>query len=143
MNKETLDLLAHELGEIYHWEEECPGVYYLSILTTIEEGGEYYAVLEGAPITQEARAIGRRLKDVPVLLYPLEAEDGAWTVVEYEILRYQTARGLPMPEANPCARPRCMGRSCARTILGHTLYHSSPLGDIPSATVRWITGSTG
>ena len=58
MNKETLDLLAHELGEIYHWEEECPGVYYLSILTTIEEGGEYYAVLEGAPITQEARAIG-------------------------------------------------------------------------------------
>ena len=37
MYRETLDLLAHELGEIYHWEEECPGVYYLSILPTIGE----------------------------------------------------------------------------------------------------------
>lgn len=52
MDRETFDLLAHELGEIYHWEEECPGVYYLSILPTIGEGGEYYAVLEGAPITK-------------------------------------------------------------------------------------------
>ena len=134
MNKETLDLLAHELGEIYHWEEECPGVYYLSILTTIEEGGEYYAVLEGAPITQEARAIGRRLKDVPVLLYPLEAEDGAWTVVEYEILRYQTARGLPMPEGKSRREAALYGAELRPdyfgaypvpflTPWGHTLRH--------------------
>ena len=120
MYRETLDLLAHELGEIYHWEEERPGVYYLSILPTIGEGREYYAVLEGAPSTQEARAIGRKLEGIPVLVYRLEAEDGTWMVVEYEILR-----------------------SCVRTILGHTLCHSLYLGDIPSATARWITGYTG
>ena len=134
MDNDLLDLLACELGEIYRWEEECPGVYYLSILTTIEEGGEYYAVLEGAPITQEARAIGRRLKDVPVLLYPLEAEDGAWTVVEYEILRYQTARGLPMPE----------GKSLREAALyGAELCPFSPPGAAPSGTARWTTACTG
>lgn len=98
MNRETLDLLAHELGEIYHWEKECPGVYYLSILPTIEKGGEYYAVLEGAPITQEARAIGRKLGDTSILIYRLGAEDGAWEAVEYEILRYKAIHGIPMPE---------------------------------------------
>ena len=30
MDNELLDLLAYELGEIHRWEEECPGVYYLS-----------------------------------------------------------------------------------------------------------------
>ena len=31
MDEEMLDLLAYELGEIYLWEKQCPGVYYLSI----------------------------------------------------------------------------------------------------------------
>ncbi len=45
MSDELLDLLACELGEIYLREEQCPGVYYLSVLPTIGRGGEYYVVL--------------------------------------------------------------------------------------------------
>ena len=134
MDRETFDLLAHELGEIYHWEEECPGVYYLSILPTIGEGGEYYAVLEGAPITQEARAIGRRLEGISALIYRLEAEDGAWAAVEYEILRYKAAHGLPMPEGKSLRvaalygaelRPDYFGAYPVPflTPWGHTLRH--------------------
>ena len=98
MRDELLNLLAHELGEIHIWEEECPGVLYLSVLPTIDCGGEYYAVTEHAPISQEVRAMGRRLGDAPVLVCQIGAEDGAWAAVEYEILRYKTMHGLPLPE---------------------------------------------
>ena len=98
MGDELLALLAYELGEIYLWEEQCPGVYYLSILPTMGEGGEYYAVLKDAPISQEARAMGRQLEGGPVLVYPLEGEDGAWAAVDYEVLRYRTQHSLPLPE---------------------------------------------
>ncbi len=134
MYRETLDLLAHELGEIYHWEEERPGVYYLSILPTIGEGREYYAVLEGAPSTQEARAIGRKLEGIPVLVYRLEAEDGTWMVVEYEILRYKETHGLSMPEGKFVRvaalygaelRPDYFGAYPVPFLIpwGHTLRH--------------------
>ncbi len=59
MSDELLDLLACELGEIYLREEQCPGVYYLSVLPTIGRGGEYYVVLTDAPISQEIRT-GRK-----------------------------------------------------------------------------------
>ena len=118
MDNDLLDLLAQELGEIHRWEEECPGVYYLSILPTIEEGGEYYAILEGAPITQEARAIGRKLGDTSILIYRLGAEDGAWEAVEYEILRYKAIHGIPMPEGK--SLPHYTGRNCVRTISART-----------------------
>lgn len=98
MLDELLDLLTYELGEIAHWEEECPGVYYLSVLPTIEAGGEYYAILEDAPMSQEIRAMGRKLDGAPVLLYLIGAEDGAWAAVKYEILRYRAMHGLPLPE---------------------------------------------
>ena len=39
-------------------------MYYLSVLPTIEKGGQYYAVLEGAPITQKARAMGCRPEEI-------------------------------------------------------------------------------
>ena len=98
MDDELLDLLARELGEAHYWEQECPGVYYLSIRPTIRNGGEFYVVLENAPISQEARAMGRQLAGGPVLVYLLEGEDGAWAAVEYEVLRYRTQHGIPLPE---------------------------------------------
>ena len=98
MGNELLALLVYELGEIYLCEEQCPGVYYLSILPTMGKGGEYYAVLKDAPISQEARAMGRQLEGGPVLVYPLEGEDGAWAAVDYEVLRYRTQHSLPLPE---------------------------------------------
>ena len=82
MDKKLLGLLAYELGEIAYCEEECPGVYYLSILPTIEEGGEYYAVFEDAPISQEVRAMGQKLSDTSILTYRLGAEDGAWAAMD-------------------------------------------------------------
>ena len=98
MSDELLDLLTGELGEIAHWEEECPGVYYLSILPTIEAGGEYYAILEDAPMSQEIRAMGRGLDSAPVLVYQIGVEDVSWAAVDYEILRYKTMQGLSLPE---------------------------------------------
>ena len=46
MDNKLLDLLAYELGEIYQWEEQCPGVYYLSVLPTIGPGGGCYDVFQ-------------------------------------------------------------------------------------------------
>lgn len=94
MSDELLDLLTYELGEIAHWEEECPGVYYLSVLPTIKAGGEYYAILEDAPLSQEIRAMGRGLDGASVLVYQIGAADVSWVAVGYEILRYKTMHGL-------------------------------------------------
>jgi len=98
MDDGLLDLLATELGEIYSYDEECPGVYYLSVLLEDRHGEEYYLVFEDAPISQEARALGRRLKTVHALVYPINSDDGARIAVQYEILKYKTAHGLPLPK---------------------------------------------
>lgn len=98
MDDDLLDLLACELGEIYRWEEECPGVYYLAVLLDAANAEEYYIVLEDAPISQEARAMGRPLQSAPALTYLLDSEDGAHTAVRYEVLKYLTLHGLPLPK---------------------------------------------
>lgn len=100
MDDNLLDLLARELGEIYRWEEECPGVYYLAVLLDAANAEEYYIVLGDAPISQEARAMGRPLQSAPVLTYLLDSEDGAHTAVRYEVLKYLTLHGLPLPEGS-------------------------------------------
>lgn len=100
MDDDLLDLLACELGEIYRWEEECPGVYYLAVLLDAANAEEYYIVLEDGPISQEARAMGRPLQSAAVLAYLLNSEDGAHTAVKYEVLKYLTLRGLPLPESS-------------------------------------------
>ena len=98
MDDDLLDLLAYELGEIHRWEEECPGVYYLAVLPDTANAEEYYIVLEDASISQEVRAMGRPLQSAPVLTYRLDSEDGAYTAVKYEVLKYLTLHGLPLPE---------------------------------------------
>lgn len=98
MDDDLLDLLAYELGDIHRWEEECPGVYYLAVLLDADAPEEYYIVLDNAPISQEARAMGKPLPNTPILTYLLDSEDGAHVAVKYEVQRYLTAHGLPLPE---------------------------------------------
>lgn len=100
MTDELLDSLAHELGEIHRWEEECPGVYYLAVLPDAGGAEEYYIVTEDAPISREARAMGRPLDGAHALAYLLDGEDGAHVAVKYEVQRYLTIHGLPLPEGS-------------------------------------------
>lgn len=134
MDNEILNLLSYELGEIHIWEEQCPGVLYLSVLPTVGLGGEYYAIMGNAPVSQEIHAMGRRLGDAPVQVYQIEAEDGAWAAVEYEILRYKTLHGLPMPEGKTLREAALFGSELRPdyfgaypvpflTPWGHTLRH--------------------
>lgn len=97
MNDKLLNILSYELGDILRWEEECPGVYYLAVMPTGGEPREFYVTLEDAPISQELRAMGRRVEDSHIRLFQFEAEDGAWAAVRYEILRYKTTHNLPLP----------------------------------------------
>ena len=101
MDSELLDMLAHELGEIFRWEKECPGVYYLSILPESEDTlfcAEYYLVLDNAPISKEARGYGIPLDNGQCLVFSLEQEGSGAKIIEYEIFRYRIAHNLPLPE---------------------------------------------
>ena len=109
MDNDLLDLLAQELGEIHRWEEECPGVYYLAVIPNAEIAEEYYIVLEDAPISQEARAMGRPLKSSSARAYLLDSEDGAHAAVKYEVLRYLTLQGLPLPEGSSLGEAALFG----------------------------------
>ena len=101
MDSEFLNLLAGELGEINRWEQECPGVYYLSILPESEDTlfcAEYYLVLNEAPITREAKGYGTPLKNGQGLVFSLEQDGSGAKIIEYEIFRYRVAHNLPLPE---------------------------------------------
>ena len=91
MDKELLFVLNYEIGHILDWEELCPGVYYLNISPNPDgrySCGEFYLVLDSAPISQEARTLGRPLPDTAALLYPIDPPDeAAWTAVMYELRR--------------------------------------------------------
>lgn len=98
MNNELLSLLNHELGQIQEWEELCSGVYYLGVLPHPDNESpcnEYYLVLDGAPISREARAQGKSLDGMPGLLYPIDPPDeAAWTAIMYELCRNGLAQGI-------------------------------------------------
>lgn len=145
MDDELLDQLAYELGKVLKCEEQCPGVYYLGVQPTEDMiGQEYYVVLEDAPITQEVRAMGRPLQDIPALLYPIEAEEGPRFAVEYEVLRYLTKSGLPLPEGTSLRETALYGMELCpdyfgtypvppQTPWGYTLRHR-PL----DAGIYWL-----
>ena len=70
-NGKDLPIDAGELGEIRGVEEECPGVYFVAVGPEAEPGGfqvleGYYLVLDGAPISQEAREYGTPLRNAHV-----------------------------------------------------------------------------
>lgn len=120
MNDELLYLLTNELGKILHWEEECPGVYYLGVLPKDGDGAgrEYYAVFENAPISQEVRAMGRQLGTVPALVYLLDSEEGPRWAVHYEALRYKTMHGLPLPEGESLREAALYGMELCPDYFG-------------------------
>ena len=99
MDSNLLDLLAQELGEITRCETECPGIYYLMVQPVEDIATpEYYVIFEDSLASQELRAMGRRLECVPAWVYPLDMGDGLDHVIEYEVLRYKTMHGLPIPD---------------------------------------------
>lgn len=101
MTDEQMHLLAQELGPIVEREEQCPGVYYLAVESKDGESRfatEFYLVFDNAPISQEVRAMGTALETVPALSYPIDTYENARWAVHYEILRYKTKQGLPLPE---------------------------------------------
>lgn len=98
MNDELLSLLNHELGDVIDWEELYPSVYFLGIRPDPESEypwSEYYLVLDNAPISQEARTLGKPLPGTSALLYPIDPPDeAAWTAVMYELCRNGLAHGI-------------------------------------------------
>lgn len=98
MNDELLSFLNHELGQILDWEELCPGVYSLGVLPHPNSEypcSEYYLVLDDAPISQEARALGRSLDGIPGLLYAIDPpNEGGWTAIMYELCKNRFAHGI-------------------------------------------------
>ena len=98
MDKELLSALRYELGEVTDWEELCHGVYYLGIQLNSDSPyscSEFYLVLPDAPISQEARALGKSLDDSSGLLYPINPpKEGAWTAVMYELRKNGVAHGV-------------------------------------------------
>lgn len=102
MDRELFALLSCEVGHVIGEEELCPGVYYVTILPELKLGvscDEYYVVVDNAPISQEARALGQPLPESSALLYLINPQkEGAWTAVMYELCKYRAAHGLPNPD---------------------------------------------
>ena len=89
-----------ELGEIQFFQEECPGVYYLSCRSE-EEGSpcaEWYIVEEATPaISTSVKKMGKRLSNHPDLLaYYLDDLSGGQKIVEYEANRFCAMNNLPL-----------------------------------------------
>ena len=90
-----------ELGELCSAELECPGVYYLAVKPETDRCPfpmEYYLVLDGAPISKEAREYGTPLGNGQGLVFSLEQDGSGAKIIEYEIFRYRIVHHLPLPE---------------------------------------------
>ena len=92
-----------ELGILRNVELECPGVYSVIVETEIDLNGipvleGYYLVLDGTPISQEARKYGMPLQNSQGIVFRQTQEDGGGKIVEYEILKYKVIHHIPLPE---------------------------------------------
>ena len=143
----ALPVDVSELGELVSAELECPGVYYLAV---VSEGDhcpfpmEYYLVLDSAPVSNEARGYGTPLENGQGLVFSLEQEGSGAKIIEYEIYRYRVAHNLPLPEGESlhgCAvyaaesYPEYFGMLPvpALTPWGHTTRHHAL-----SSGIYWI-----
>ena len=71
--------LAEDLGEVMRAEQECPGVYYVSVKPyTKTHEHEYYLIEQNSSVlSSEAKSYGLTLKNNPGLLaVPLNEEHG-------------------------------------------------------------------
>ena len=122
MNEELLSILNYELGEVADWEELCPGVYSLGMRLNPDSAyacGEFYLVLEEAPISQEARALGRPLPGTTALLYPIDPPDeAAWTAIMYELCRNGLCHGIHTIEGWSLADAAMEGMELCPTYFG-------------------------
>jgi hypothetical protein len=87
------------LGEIVRAQDECPGVYYVS-LRDGERYTEYHVVQADAEaISQQAKSYG---KEIPgnLLLYSLEVPDSGRSIIAYEIRRYQVRNSIPVEQGD-------------------------------------------
>lgn len=81
------------LGKLYTARQECPGVFYASIIWNSEEyGTEYYIVTEKAPISEQVRKLGTPFQNA--LLFSLEEECGR--LAQYEVSKYKVRNHLPL-----------------------------------------------
>lgn len=89
------------LGDIRKTREECPGVYYVAVREDEDPffAREYYVIAADTPvIPQKAKKYGRPLPGCPeILLYSMDEERGGYKIIEYEIARYRTEHGIPLP----------------------------------------------
>ena len=101
MGDELLSLLETELGIIRSWEEEFPGVYYLSVQPNglTNHCSEYYIATGKAVLPQDALALGKALGDTSCQLYAIDPpEEGAWAAVLYELCKYRLTHSLLAPD---------------------------------------------
>ena len=105
--------LEAELGEIVESEIICPGVCYISA-----GGTEYYAVMENAQaISQSAWLYGQQA--LPELrLYPMDKPQSGWMVVRYEICKYLSKNGLPLPDGDTLHSAAVFGMECNPEYFG-------------------------
>ncbi len=104
LNK-MLVVVSNELGKVVDFEEECPGVYYITTINKNRNNhfnSEYYIVTNKATmISKAARAYGKQLNASPALLaYNMEDISSGKLIIEYEILMYKIKNNLPLPD-NP------------------------------------------
>ena len=122
MDEEMISILNYKLGKVLDWEELCPGVYYLGVQPDPDSAypcSEYYLVLPDAPITREARALGRSLEGIPGLLYPIDPPDeGGWTAILYELCKNQFRHGSPAFESWSLADAAMEGMELCPSYFG-------------------------
>ena len=94
--------VEEELGEVRFFEEECPGVYYLSCCQdeTSFLCREFYIVEEtAAAIPSGVKRMGRRLLGCPNLLaFEIENISGGQKIVAYEVSKFRIIHGLPLAD---------------------------------------------
>ena len=100
LDETNLPVDVSELGELVSAELECPGVYYLAVKLETDRFPfpmEYYLVLDGAPISKEAKGYGIPLENSQGLVFSLEQDGSGAKIIEYEIYKYRVLHHLPLP----------------------------------------------
>lgn len=88
-----------DLGQIQSATIKCPGIYLLHISTIKGPCSdlEFYIIMNEAPISTEARMYGQKIPEhSELLLYPCEADDYFYKIIEYEIVKYNIKNNIPI-----------------------------------------------
>ena len=90
--------VSREFGEVTLFEEQCPGVYYMTCLNEDMTSTELLVVERSCPhISAAVKAYGAPLGDA-LLVYDYSDLYGGKQLVMYEALRYRVQNGLPFPD---------------------------------------------